>query len=217
MTLWNRVRRLVTANVHEMIERVEDPAALLKQSLRDTDRQIHATLDAAVRVTADEKLLARQITQQEQRVQQLTEAAEYAVERGDDRAARSALEQRSQHRHVLQTLTAEAISVGQAANQLRGHLEQLRARRREAQARLTGLLARYRATQASRRAVHELSQIDDESSLDEFDRLAERIERSETELSAQTELCACQIDEPTFDPEIERELAEMKGRTVHAS
>ena len=212
MPLWNRLRRLVSANVHDLIDRVEDPAALLKQSLRDTDQQVDAALEAAVRVTADEKLLARQIAQQERNIALCTQAAQAAVDRNDDAAARIALKQRAEHRHVLKTLTAEATSVKQAATHLRGHLEHLRSRRREAQARLTGLLARQRAVDASRRAVRELDQITEDSSLREFDRLAERVERAEVELDARTEFSLCPVTTGNgFDVEIERELAALKG------
>ena len=215
MKLFRRIRRLISANVHELIEKVEEPTALLKQSLRDIDHQVAATLDAAVRVTADEKLLARQIAQHEQKIARSTQAARAAVAGDDDAAARVALRERAQHRHVVETLSAEAASVQAAAGRLRDHLEHLRSRRREAQARLSGLIARQRAAAASQRAVSQLAVAGGDTALGAFDDLAARVERNEMELSVRIELTQPDmVETPELDPDIERELAELKTQRV---
>jgi phage shock protein A len=212
MSLFRRVRRLVSANVQEMIERVEDPAVLLKQSLRDIDRQLAGVLDAAVRVSTDEKLLARQIAQLQTQIAEFTESARAAVARGDDKAGRTALRRRAEHRDIAETLSAEVASVSAAANRLRDHLEYLRSRRREAHARLSGLLARQQAAVASRRAVLELAGCGEEAALSEFDRLAARVERSELEAAARIEMLPFDAPAPLEnDAEIERELAQLKS------
>lgn len=215
MSLFNRLRRLFSANVYELIERVEEPTVLLKQSLRDIDRQVAETLDTAVRVTAEEKLIARQIAQQERQIVQCTTTARTAVANGDDDDARAALWERGHHRHVVDTLSAEAASVNAAASRLRDHLDHLHSRRREAQARVTALVARQRAAAASQRAVQELTGDGENSALSAFDNLAERVERNELELSARIELT--RTNRPSareVDPDIERELAELKSQTA---
>lgn len=218
MALLTRFRRLVSANVHEWVEQIEDPALLLKETLREMDRQIAATLEASVRATTDEKLVARQIVAHERQIARAAELAERALQRGDESAARSALRERGELRQTLTALQHESTAVADAAQRLRSQLHVLRTQRRSAHARLAALIARQRAAEARRRALQEVPSVAPTSACAEFARLAERVERREAELDALVELTSAAVEPPVTDDgaEIEQELAELKARLAAA-
>ncbi|HVC98244.1 MAG TPA: PspA/IM30 family protein [Pirellulales bacterium] len=77
----NRLTDILSANLSDLIERYEDPELLLKQAVREMDESIRAALQDAVKVVAHEKILARQLADEESAVTLSRRQAEAAVQR----------------------------------------------------------------------------------------------------------------------------------------
>ena len=89
MGLIKRMSGLVSANLNDLIDQCEDPEKMLKQAVREMETALGQLMDGAARAIAHHKLLARQLTEQQDAVERRAKLAEAAVARGDDDTARS--------------------------------------------------------------------------------------------------------------------------------
>jgi phage shock protein A len=213
MGLFQRMGDIISANLHEMIDRFEDPQAMLKQAIREMEQAIAQSLDRAVEVIASEKLLARQVAENREAVSRWQQAAVRAVPAGDDSAARRALARKGEHEKLLAALEAERQAAEQTAARLRCQIGAMRAKLAEARRRLATLAARqHLAATRSRRARTVLGVGD--AGFERFQCMVSRLEQAEAEADAREELCGSWASFEADEEEnlqIERELSDLKA------
>jgi phage shock protein A len=221
MRLLNRLSDIVSANLNELVERYEDPELLLKQAVREMDESIRVALEHAVKVVAHEKILARQLADQESAITLWRQRAEAAVQRGEDQAAREALRHKRGHEAVCGSLAKQLEEATRAGQSLRKQIAALRLRTEEARRKLVLLAARQRAAQARQRLLREFNAVPiGGDAFQKFERMCRKVERTEAEADALAELtgndCAvaelCTSEVGTGDKDIEAELAALKGQ-----
>ena len=159
MRLLNRLTDILSANLNELVERYEDPELLLKQAVREMDESIRTALEHAVKVVAHEKILARQLADEESAITVWRQRAESAVQRGEDQAAREALRHKRGHEAVSVSLTKQLEEATRAGQSLRKQIEAMRLRTEEAGRKLVLLAARQRAAEARQRLLREFSAV----------------------------------------------------------
>jgi phage shock protein A len=118
----NRVTDILSANLSDLVESYEDPELLLKQAVGKMEESIRAAMGHAVKVVTHEKILARQLADEESAVTFWRQRAEFpksmpattttSVRRGEDNLARDALRQKSCHEGLCESL---AMQLGEAA------------------------------------------------------------------------------------------------------
>src|SRR5262245_30408442 len=152
MGLFQRIGDIVTANLHEMVDRFEDPQAMLKQAIREMEAAIAQSLDRAAAVIASEKLLARQAAENLEGSQHWHATAQRAVTSGDDALARRALSRKAEHQKLHAALKADRQEAEQTADRLRCQIGAMRAKLAEARRKLATLSARQHLA-ATRRGL----------------------------------------------------------------
>jgi len=217
----NRLTDILSASLNDLVERYEDPELLLKQAVREMDESIRAALQDAVKVVAHERILARQLADEESAVTLSRRHAEAAVQRGEDHLARQALRQKRDREAVCASLSKqleESTAVGQS---LRRQIETMRRRAEEANRKLLLLAARQRAAKARQRLLREFSLVPiGEDAFQKFERMCRKVERTEAEADALAEMTGGRetVFEPpagrmgTGDNEIEAELEALKAQ-----
>src|SRR6202046_3594536 len=100
MALMERVAMLLRANVNDMIDRAEDPEKMLKQLLLDMENQLIQVKTQVAISIADQHLLEKKKTEQEEAQAQWVRKAEAAVAKGQDDLARTALERALSHQRM---------------------------------------------------------------------------------------------------------------------
>ncbi len=213
MGLFQRIGDIISANLHEMVDRFEDPQAMLKQAIREMEQAIAGSLDKAVAVIASEKLLARQAAENRKAAEHWHATAVRAVAANDDDPARRALARKAEHQRLLVALEAEQEAAGQAAARLRCQIGAMRAKLAEARRRLATLSARqYIAVNYTRLSGGCFAGAD--VPFAKFQHVLSRVEQAEAEADACEELSGSwtkwEADEEE-NLEIERELAELKA------
>jgi phage shock protein A len=220
MGLLQRLSDLLSANINELLERYEDPELLLKQAIREMEGAVGAALENAVKVVAEEKLLARQLSTEESAVATWRERAAAAVQRGDDEAARIALRRKREHEAACAALARhleEAANLGQS---LRAQIEALRLRTNDARRKVVLLTARQRAAAARERLLLAFSAAPaGEHAFQKFESLCRKVERSEAEAEALAELTGhdsslelVAAGKSAASEEIEAELCALKAQ-----
>jgi len=223
MRLLHRLSDILSANLNELIERYEDPELLLKQAVREMDVSLRTALESAVKVVAHEKLLARQLSEEESAATGWRGRAEAAVQRGDDEVAREALRHKRDREAASAILAAQLAEVTVAGQALRRQIESMRRRATDAERKLTLLSARQRAAEARQRLLREFSLLPiGDQAFAKFERLCRKVERTEAQADALTELSwdsqAAELAVTFPGPEelaIEAELAAMKAHATN--
>jgi len=92
MALLERVATLIRANLNDLIDKAENPEAMIKQVILDMENQLLQVKTQVAIAIADQHVLERKQQENEENERQWRRRAEMAVDKHDDAPARSALE-----------------------------------------------------------------------------------------------------------------------------
>jgi phage shock protein A len=190
MGIFSRVSDILTANLNALLDRAEDPEAMLAQVVREMeDGLARARRSAAVAIAA-ERQLRREREDHQVRADHWKGRAGEALAAGREDLARLALARKQEHDALAGSLKeqhAEAALTGQSA---RTALHALEARLAEARQKQRALLARHRTAQVRIEVYRHLGagRADFGASLARFDRLEDRLSRRVDELAAEADL-----------------------------
>lgn len=220
MGLFRRINDIISANFNEMVEQYEDPEKMLKQAVREMEESIAAAKKEVVHAMASEKLVKKNLADNERQVQEWRQRAEKAVQAGDDALARKALVRKQEYEKVAAALRDQEAASSEASQTLRRQLEAMQAKLAEAKRRIGTLAARKKAADVRARGVACGADVQlDTDAFDKFERLKEKVERAEAEADALRELEGGGASTPFPEPElsesntgIEAELAAMRKK-----
>lgn len=218
MPIFRRIADILSANVNDLIDRFEDPEAMLRQAVREMEEGVEQTMSAAAKSIAGERLLAKQLEEQRRQGEQQQSRARAAVTRHDDAAARLALAARARHDKLAAALADQLAAARTQNARLRRQLDALRVRLAEARQTMHVYIARNRAAQAQRQVAADALHVDGTSEpFHRFHHLCGRIERTEAESQAYFELTGdLEADFETGDADLELELAALKREAAPA-
>jgi phage shock protein A len=219
MGLFRRVSDIITANLNEMVDGMEKPETMLKQAVREMEAALDGAMDGAARAIAHERVLRRQLAENEKLAAFWARKAVDCVARDDDDAARGALVRKTEQLQLIAALTDQLTEAETTSARLRNQIAAMRVRISEARRKLADVLARRQAAEARRtiargtrrRRAHE-------AAFGRFDHLVHEIERGEAEADALLELAGCtyasSFDDrdgaSELDSQIEAELRALK-------
>ncbi len=216
MGLFTRVSDIVSANLNEMAERFENPEKMLRQAVREMETAIGNAMDGAAKVIANEKLLRKQLDDQNAQCDLWHERAKSAVVGGNDTDARTALLRKKEHEQLIAALAEHLASAETSSQSLRRQIDAMRAKMNEAKRKLVVVTARKQAADARRKLVRDTGGVKlNNDAFQKFDRMCERVDQAEAETEALLELADNGgLDEPIHvatDLDVETELQELKA------
>ena len=199
MGVFRRISDIISANLNELTEGLEDPEKMLKQAIREMEETIAEVTNQTAKAMANETTLSRELERNRAQQRQWQERAEHAVTSGDDELARKALTRKNEHERLVTALEDQLRAAQEAGASLRRQLAAMKAKLAEARRNLATLSARQRAAdfrkKMERRAVGVTSEIDD-SAFAKFDRMKAKVEQAEAEAEALAELRAWTLPPP---------------------
>jgi phage shock protein A len=191
MGIFQRVSDIISANLNEMAEHFENPEQMLKQAIREMESSITAATNETAKALANEKLLGRELENNQTQASRWEKRAEQAVSSGDDELAKKALSRKAEHEKLVDALEDQLKSATSASSSLKRQLEAMKAKLAEAKRSLATLGARSRAAEFRRKMQTVGAGIATELDRDafaKFDRLRSRVEQAEAEAEAMAEL-----------------------------
>jgi phage shock protein A len=224
MGLFKRISDIISANLNDLTDGLEDPEVMLKQATREMQASIAEVTQQTARAMAGEKTMARELQRNRDQVRQWEERAQKAVEAGDDALARKALVRKNEHDKIAAALEDQLQTAGQASLALRRQLAGMQAKLAEAKRSLSTLSIRKRAADFRKKMDAQaagLTQNVDDGAFDKFDRLKAKVEQAEAEAEAVAELRAMQAgsdqpedvaETPVEAADVDSELAELKRK-----
>jgi len=216
-----RVRRIISANVNDLVDKAENPEKMVKQLIREMDQAIAEIKAATANALANQKKLERKEAENRAEAQQWENRAAVALEKGDEDLARQALRRKKIYADLQQCFAEQVESQKKTVEALKASLDALHMKLDEARARAKLVIARSRRTKVQKKVARVVGKVGDTSAFREFERIAERVDDDELEIAAAAELDVDTLEEKfrkgEEDAEVEFELQELKERMAKES
>jgi len=189
MGVFKRLSDIISANIHHLLDRCEDPEKMCKQVVRELEVNLAQVRQAVVKAMAGERQLRHGLDQNRDIAAEWSQRAEQALGEGDEELARRALRQKVEHQRAAEHLQGEWEQAAAGAEELRSHLVILEQKLREARRYRDLLIARQRAAEAKRRVAHSQVELTSfEERFGQLGRMAEVVQRLELEVAAEADL-----------------------------
>ncbi len=188
MGFFERIRRLISSNVNDLVRKAEDPEKMLNQLILDMKKQLaEAQRNVAAAIT-EEKQLYKQVEAQETSSAEWEQRAIVALKAGKDDLAREALLRKQRDDEYAGQLRSQYDKQHEAVDKLKASLRDLQDRIEEVQRKKNLLVTRAKRAEAQKKIQEIITGLGDTSAFDAFDEMARRVEQLETETDAMAEL-----------------------------
>jgi phage shock protein A len=219
--VFDRISRLVRANVNDALDNAEDPEKMLEQLIRDMTEEIRQARGQVATMIAQEKELAADKSEADRNAAEWQRRAELAVAQNKDDLAREALRRKRDSeenaRIYGEQLTAQQTTVTRLKNQL----QELDNKLGQMQSKRNALIARSRRAKAQQQVSETISNLPNGNAASEFERFERRIRTTESKAAASAELAELGHDDEfaALDQDfgVEDELAALKSKRPGAA
>ncbi|MCP4688537.1 MAG: PspA/IM30 family protein [Desulfobacterales bacterium] len=218
-TFFRRITEVISANIDDMIDRVEDPDRMIKRIIREMEENTHLAKDGVIDAIASEKQLSLELKHCRERSDKWARKAEGALRAGNEELARAALARKKEHDNVARDLKASWENAKKASNKLKAQLRSLENKLAETRRKRATLAARQQAAEARQHMDVTVRHFNRGlNSGSKFVRMEERVVEMEARVEAIDELndessdLEREIDRLTVDVEVESELEALKKK-----
>jgi phage shock protein A len=216
MALLERVSTLVRANLNDLIDKAEDPEKMIRQVILDMQNQLLQVKTQVAIAIADQHLLEKKHTENEEKIAEWTRKAELAVGKKEDDLARAALHRVESYREMAASFAQQVSDQKAQVENLKTALRKLEQKLAEAEAKADVLVAQQRRARAVGKAHDARSAIGNGSKSAAFDRMKRKVAHNEAVSQAKSELGADDVEDRLSaiekEDKIEQLLAEMKAK-----
>ena len=218
MGILNRISTIVKANIHDMLDKAENPEVMLDQYIRDLESGVNEAREELVNAMADEKRLAAKLEERKRQVRTWEEKAEQAILLGKDEAARSALRAaRAYGDEVDSTATAWQEQKDKVA-ELQDGYEQVEKKLVAVKSDRDALLAQHRTAHAKEKlTTAKVQATKAKAAIKGIERMKERVETEAAKAAAREEIASMsaaviEAEKDQADLDIEARLAALKAK-----
>ena len=216
MALLERVSTLVRANLNDLIDRAENPEKMIKQVMLDMENQLMQVKTQVAIAIADEHLLLKKQKENEDKAADWARKAELAVDKKQDDLARVAIERGMTCRQMAEGFAQQMADQKAQVETLKSALHKLEGKLQEAQSKSDLMMAQHRRSRALGKASEARMAMGGGSAVATFDRMKNKVSRSEAVSHAKAEMADANVDERLAalgkEDEIEKLLGELKAR-----
>ena len=147
-SLFKRLNDVVSANLNDLLDRVEDPERMIKQIIREMEESIGNAKEGVIDALASEKRLNKELESHREQSNDWRLRAEKALQAGNENLAREALSRKKEHAQIAESLEKSWESARRTTERLKSQLKSLELKLDEAKRKKGGLIARKRMVKA---------------------------------------------------------------------
>jgi phage shock protein A len=218
MGFFERIWRVIRANLNSLINGAEDPEKILEQTVMDMQEDLVQLRQAVAGAIASQKRTERQYHQAETTSEEWYQRAQLALQKGDERLAREALARRKSYQEMANTLKTQIEQHGAIVNQMKDNMRGLESKISEAKAKKDMFIARVRSAKASERLNEVIGNMKSGGSLNVFERMEEKVMQLEAQSDAIADLGTSDIEKKfralESGSDLDVELAELKAKMI---
>lgn len=127
MALITRLSRLFKADMHAVLDRIEEPQQLLQQAVREMEEALHQEQQQLKRMQHEQRQLQRRLQGLQQSVEKSDEELDICLNSGKEDLARSIIKRRLESERLGKLLAQQEEALGEQIKQLEPRIEQNRA------------------------------------------------------------------------------------------
>lgn len=216
MGVFERISRLMRANVNDALDNAEDPELMLQQLIRDMSEEIRQARGQVATMIAQEKELAADKSEADRTANEWQRRAELAVGQGKDDLAREALRRKRDSEENARIYDEQLVAQQHTVARLKNQLQDLENKLDQMESKRDALIARSRRAKAQQQVSETISNLPNGNASSEFERFERRIRSSEAKAAASSELAELDRDDEfaALDKDfgVEDELATLKAK-----
>jgi phage shock protein A len=222
MGLFDRLWRLIRANLNSLISQAEDPEKILEQAVLDMQNDFIQLRQAVAQAIATQKRTERQFTQAQSNADEWYRRAQLALQKGDELLAREALSRRKSFQETANALKGQIDQQNGVVSKLRENMRALETKLSEAKTKRDMYIARARSAKASQQLNEMLGRVGTRDAMAAFERMEEKVGQMEARAEATAELNAGDDIERRFKSlesggDVDAELAAMKAQLLQGN
>jgi len=123
MGIFKRVKHVVLADLHDMIDKCEDPIRMTKQYIRELEEQLEQAQQALAQQFVLEQKYERLIADAEEMIAKRARQAKLAVEKNEEPIAKMALQEKVAYEKKIRTIYATIQHFKRKNNRFNGKSE----------------------------------------------------------------------------------------------
>jgi phage shock protein A len=207
--IFKRINDVISANINDLIDRVEDPERMIKQIIREMEENLSKAREGVVDSIASEKQLQKELESNQKQSSEWLAKAETALLNNNEELARSALARKKEHDNIIRVLEPSWESARNTSEKLKAQLRALEAKLEEARRKRSSLVARQHAAEARQQMDKTLSNFEAGiKAQSKFQRMEDRVTEMEARTEAVEELRddRTQLEKDFLDMEIHAEI-----------
>ncbi|MEV5028032.1 PspA/IM30 family protein [Paenibacillus sp. LPE1-1-1.1] len=216
MGIFRRMKEIVAADVHRMLDKCEDPVSMAQLYLRQIEEQIEKSNEALTGQLVAEQETILLIEHTSQIVAKRMRQAELAVDREEERIAEIALADKLQLELLIQGYGRNLDAIRNHIGTLKQEIIRLKELHRDLQGRLYFLISRAKAARAIKSAASFPAYRTDKV-IRGFERLEENVRQLEAGASAKQWAASPydnELDRIDRNEEIQAELTRLKAARI---
>ncbi len=218
MGLFDRISRVVRANVNDMVSKAEDPEKVLEQAILDMQEDLVQMRQAVASAIASQKRTEQQYNQTSTEANNWQQRAQLALQKGDEGLAREALTRKKTNADSAATLKIQLDQQVQMVDTLRKNLIALEGKISEAKTKKDMLKARASAAKANEQLPQVVGNMSTGSAMSAFERMEDKVLQMEARSQAAADLAGADLESQFAMLEsgnnVDDELAAMKAQLL---
>ncbi len=216
MGLFDRLSRVVRANVNDLVSKAEDPEKVLEQAVIDMQEDLVQLRQAVARSIATQKRTEQQYNKNQSEANTWQQRAQLALSKGDENLAREALVRKKSFADTAASLKQQLDGQSNQVATLKRNLIALESKISEAKTKKDMLRARANAAKANRQLQDSMNNLGTSSAMGAFERMEDKVMQLEAESETAAELGGTGVEEQFAALEagngVDDELAAMKAQ-----
>ena len=218
MGLFDRVSRVVRANLNDVVSKAEDPEKILEQSIIDMQEDLVNLRQAVAQAIATQKRTEQQYTKANTEANSWQQRAQLALQKGDENLAREALMRKKTNGDTAGALKAQLDGQSGQVDSLKRNLIALESKISEAKTKKDMLKARVAAARANEQLQSTIGRLGTNSAMGAFERMEEKVLMMEARSQSAAELAGADLESQFAQLEsgtdVDDELAAMKAQLL---
>jgi len=216
MSIFNRIRDLLSANVNSMLDSAEDPEKMAEEYLRQLNNELYEAKTNVASAMADATKLNTRETQYSVETEQWAAKAEAALRAGNEELAKAALARKVQANKLAAQYKEQSDAQDQQVEALQQALVQLETRIAETKSKKELIVAKKNRAQTQEAIQRAARGIGNANAMDKLDQLEERVDDRLAKADAMAKIEGDTLENKfrdlERDSEVDSELAELKKK-----
>lgn len=213
MGVFDRVKEIVTANINALLDKAEDPAKMLRLMIQEMEDTIIDLKSSCAAQLAEKKTLTRQLDEADSKIEQWTNRATLALEKGREDLAKEALIEKRNWSEKKDGLDRHFSSVSESVDVARDDIIKL-------EKKLISVKAKYKDLVSRAKQAEDTQKINSYNSFSKIHEMERQVDKMEAKYDLESSIQSSLEDEFSKlegKNSVDSELEELKAKLKKGS